>query len=395
MQSGEKLLVEKIEKGVVIDHITPCKGFLVFNIFNPDPDSTAVIAKNVPSRKYGRKDLVKIEGEYITSTLVNIIALIAPTATINIISDWKVKSKERVKPPEQLVGVIDCRNPACGSKGPSSVFTLQLNPILEHSSLRCSLCGYTYYYEDAVREITQKAHSGILVSRNRVKRELITLLIKKGGLRIHQSFRLKSGRVSPYFINMGALNDGESLAKLRWVFASYIALLLKEGLINDFDFVFGPAYKGINLASLTCEGLKEYYGINKRFLYDRKEVKNYGDVSMDGAIVGSEYFRPGQSILIVDDTITTGKTKVVSFERLSALGEHRIEAVVVAVDRQETAEEYGMSAVQYLEKTFSVKIFPILPASEIYEMIKRDLSPEERMAWVDYYNRYGVVKISP
>jgi orotate phosphoribosyltransferase len=359
VQSGEKLLVEKIEKGVVIDRITPCKGFLVYNIFNPDPDSTAVIAKNVPSRKYGRKDLVKIEGEYITSTLVNIIALIAPIATINIISDWKVKSKERVKPPEQLVGVIDCRNPACGSKGPSSVFTLQLNPILEHSSLRCSLCGYTYYYEDAVREITQKAHSGILVSRNRVKRELITLLIKKGGLRIHQSFRLKSGRVSPYFINMGALNDGDSLAKLRWVFASYIALLLKEGLINDFDFVFGPAYKGINLASLTCEGLKEYYGINKRFLYDRKEVKNYGDVSMDGAIVGSEYFRPGQSILIVDDTITTGKTKVVSFERLSALGEHRIEAVVVAVDRQETAEEYGMSAVQYLEKTFSVKIFPI------------------------------------
>jgi aspartate carbamoyltransferase regulatory subunit len=128
VQSGEKLLVEKIEKGVVIDHITPCKGFLVYNIFNPDPDSTAVIAKNVPSRKYGRKDLVKIEGEYITSTLVNIIALIAPTATINIISDWKVKSKERVKPPEQLVGVIDCRNPACGSKGPSSVFTLQLNP---------------------------------------------------------------------------------------------------------------------------------------------------------------------------------------------------------------------------------------------------------------------------
>jgi aspartate carbamoyltransferase regulatory subunit len=97
VQSGEKLLVEKIEKAVVIDHITPCKGFQVYNIFNPDPDSTAVIAKNVPSRKYGRKDLVKIEGEYITSTLVNIIALIGPTATINIISDWKVKSKERVK----------------------------------------------------------------------------------------------------------------------------------------------------------------------------------------------------------------------------------------------------------------------------------------------------------
>jgi len=149
--------------------------------------------------------------------------------------------------------------------------------------------------------VTQKAHSGILVSRNRDKRELITLLIKKGGLRIHQSFRLKSGRVSPYFINMGALNDGESLAKLRWVFGSYIALLLEEGLINDFDFVFGPAYKGINLASLTCEGLKEYYGINKRFLYDRKEVKNYGDVSMDGAI--AKYCGMSETSTVTDSSV--------------------------------------------------------------------------------------------
>jgi orotate phosphoribosyltransferase len=229
--------------------------------------------------------------------------------------------------------------------------------------------------------VTQKAHSGILVSRNRDKRELITLLIKKGGLRIHQSFRLKSGRVSPYFINMGALNDGESLAKLRWVFGSYIALLLEEGLINYFDFVFGPAYKGITLASLTCEGLKEYYGINKRFLYDRKEVKNYGDVSMDGAIVGSEYFRPGQSILIVSRRYDNDGEDQSCFLRETLLHRRAQDrSCVVAVDRQETAEEYGMSAVQYLEKTFSVKIFPILPASEIYEMIKRDLSPEERMA---------------
>ncbi|MCS7110282.1 MAG: phosphoribosyltransferase family protein, partial [Candidatus Caldarchaeum sp.] len=180
----------------------------------------------------------------------------------------------------------------------------------------------------------------------------------------------------------------------RWIFASYIALLLQEGLIEDFDFVFGPAYKAINLASLTCEGLKEYYAINKRFLYDRKEVKNYGDVAMDGSIVGSEYFSPGQKILIVDDTITTGKTKIASLNKLSTLGNPKIVAVVVAVDRQEVSEEGGLSAVEYLEKNLGVKIFPILPASTIYEMIKQDLSPEERTDWISYYNQYGVVKLS-
>ncbi|MEM4302757.1 MAG: orotate phosphoribosyltransferase [Candidatus Caldarchaeum sp.] len=392
--SEGKLLVQKIERGVVIDHITPCKGFLIYSIFNPDPDSTAVVAKNVPSQKYGRKDLVKIEGMYITSSLVNIIALISPTATINIIADSKVKSKERVKPPEEVVGVIDCRNPTCVSKGPSSRFVVQLNPELELSSLRCYYCGYTYYYDDAVKEITQKASSGILVSRSRVQRELLTLLVKKGGLRYHQQFTLKSGRVSPYFINVGALNDGESLAKLRWVFASYIAILLKDGLIEDFDFVFGPAYKGINIASLTCEGLREYYGINKRFLYDRKEVKSYGDVAMDGSIVGSEYFVEGQRILIVDDTITTGKTKIVSIERLASLGRHKVVGVIVAVDRQELSDEGGLGAVEFLERRLGVKVYSILPAATIYEMIKKELSGEERESWVKYYDRYGVVKLS-
>ncbi len=391
---GEKLLVQKIERRFVIDHITPCKGFLIYNIFSPDPDSTAVVAKNVPSKKYVRKDLVKIEGEYITSSLVNIIALISPTATINIISDWKVKTKERVKPPEEIVGVIDCRNPSCLSKGPNSRFSVQFNPRLELTNLRCQHCGYIYYYEDVVKEIMQKASSGILVSRSRIQRELLTLLVKKGGLRYHQEFRLKSGRISPYFINVGALNDGESLAKLRWIFASYIAILLKDGLIEDFDFVFGPAYKGINIASLTCEGLREYYGINKRFLYDRKEVKTYGDVSMDSSIVGSEYFVEGQRILIVDDTITTGKTKIASIQRLESLGKHRVVGIIVAVDRQEITDEDGVSAVEYLEKKLGVKVFCILPAATIYDMIKKELSPEEKKSWIEYYNKYGAVKLT-
>ncbi|MCS7137838.1 MAG: orotate phosphoribosyltransferase [Candidatus Caldarchaeum sp.] len=393
-QLEEKLLVQKIERGIVIDHIAPCKGFLIYNIFNPDPDSTAVVAKNVPSKKYGRKDLVKIEGEYITSSLVNIIGLISPTATINIIAESKVKSKQRVKPPEEVVGVIDCRNPSCMSKGPGSRFSVQLDQKLELSSLRCTQCGYTFYYEDAVKEITHKASSGILVSRSRVQRELLTLLINKGGLRYHQEFKLKSGRVSPYFINVGALNDGESLAKLRWVFASYAAMLLKDGFIEDFEYVFGPAYKGINIASLTCEGLREYYGMNKRFMYDRKEAKTYGDLSMDSSIVGSEYFVEGGRILIVDDTITTGKTKISSIERLESLGKHKVVAVIVAVDRQEMSDEEGLSAVEFLERKLGVKVFSILPASTIYDMIKKELSGEEKDMWVRYYDRYGVVKLS-
>ncbi|MEM4574226.1 MAG: phosphoribosyltransferase family protein, partial [Candidatus Caldarchaeum sp.] len=108
----------------------------------------------------------------------------------------------------------------------------------------------------------------------------------------------------------------------------------------------------------------------------------------------SEYYTPGRKILIVDDTVTTGQTKLASFQKLSRLGNPKIVGVVVAVDRQEVSEEEKTSAVEFLEKALGVKIFPILSATNIYEMVKHELSPEERAEWIKYYDGYGVVKLS-
>jgi len=239
------------------------------------------------------------------------------------------------------------------------------------------------------------------VSRGKIEQVFLEVLLKGGALRLQTSpdkpFTLKSGRPSPYFINLGALTDGESLAKLKWAFASYIALLMETGELSDFDYVFGPSYKGISLAALTCEGLNELYGMGKRYMYDRKEAKEYGDLSSDQVLVGAGYFRPGQRLLVVDDTITTGITKIETIEKLRLLGEHRVAGMVIAVDRQEAMGDKNnveeRSATQYMEEELGVKIHSIQNIQSIYGLIKDSLTPELKALWLDYYERYGVVKL--
>ncbi|HZW85406.1 MAG TPA: orotate phosphoribosyltransferase [Nitrososphaerales archaeon] len=391
-QESDKMLVGKIHDGIVIDHITPCKSSLIMRLLNPSADTTLVIAKNVPSTRFGTKDLLKIEGEFLTSIQIDMIALISPHATVNLIEGGKVKDKHVVKAPTRLVHMLDCENPKCSSKGQLSSFSVSVQEPIEHSYFDCTACGYRIFYKDGIEQILVKASDGILISKERIQKELLDLLVRKGGLRLGGGFTLKSGRQSPYFVNIGALTDGESLSKMRWVLAGFVWLIQSEGKISDFDFVFGPAYKGINLAALTCEGFKEYTGFNKRYLYDRKETKQYGDMRMDEQIVGAGYYKEGQKVLIVDDTITTGQTKVESIEKLSLLKGHELVGVVVFVDRQEVGDG-GKSAVQALEEKLGVKVYPILTARDIFSLVKTSLPPDQRAEWVSYYKKYGTAPL--
>jgi len=406
--SDRQLLVSKIENGVVIDHIPAGKAFLVLKLLKLDPAAQVLIALNVDSGRLGTKDLVKIEGTYLTSREIDLIALVAPSATLNIIQNWHVKEKRRIEIPRQVEGIFKCPNLLCPTNSkyapPRTRFTVEADGGVESTRLHCTYCGSTLYYGAVLDYMNSDAFTlegGGLVSKEKIEKVFLDLLLQKGALRLSPSaeepFILKSGRPSPYFVNLGALTDGESLAMLKWAFASYIALLLEQGSLADFDYVFGPSYKGISLAALACEGLKELYGMDKRYMYDRKEEKAYGDLSADKVIVGASYFRPGQRILVVDDTITTGTTKIETMEKLKLLGDHEIVGLVIAVDRQERmgdaeniAEE---SAVEYVEDEMRVKVYSIQNIKAIYGLINDSLDADMRRLWVEYYRKYGTVDL--
>ena len=230
-----------------------------------------------------------------------------------------------------------------------------------------------------------------------IKKRFIKMLLEKGALRIakgkEDSFTLKSGRKSPYFVNMGYLTDGEALQEVKRAYAGAAARMVEEGKLERFEFIFGPAYKGIPLGALMCEGLSELYGMNTKFLYDRKEEKAHGDKATDKSIVGANHFEKGGKILIVDDVITTGGTKLGVFKKLEELGEHKVVGVLVAIDRQEkmgdalNVEE--KSASQSIEENYGVKVYSIGTMRDIYEHFEKGMKLEVKEAWLEYKKKYG------
>ena len=237
------------------------------------------------------------------------------------------------------------------------------------------------------------------------KREFLDLLLKKNALKIAKDtnsfFKLKSGRMSPSFVSIGALTDGESLAMLKRSYSQTAMEGVQSGTLKDFQYVFGPAYKGINLCALTCEGLYENFGKNTCYLYDRKEEKAYGEATQgtdaSKVIVGAEKFVRGGSILLVDDVITTGQAKYEALEKIRLLGDYTIAGMVIAVDRQELMGEVqdsgSQSAVQALEAELGIKTVALLTMQEIFSLVKDTLGRDGRRAWIEYYEKYGAVEM--
>ncbi len=196
------------------------------------------------------------------------------------------------------------------------------------------------------------------------KNQFIDFLLETGSLRFGD-FTLKSGRKSPYFIQTGQFNDGEAVSKLGRFYAASIVDNFDE---NSFDIIFGPAYKGIPISVATTISLYRDFGINKGYAFDRKEAKNHGEASQQDAqsryILGSE-IKDGAKILLVDDVLTTARTKRDSINLLNSIAKNLYYAgLVIAVDRQEVNKD-GSDAVSSFELETGMRAEAIVTTNDI------------------------------
>ncbi|KAF9363679.1 hypothetical protein BGX34_003569 [Mortierella sp. NVP85] len=211
------------------------------------------------------------------------------------------------------------------------------------------------------------------------QREFIEFAILNNVLKFGE-FTLKSGRVSPYFLNAGLFNTGASLSKIG---KFYAAAVNDSGI--EHDVIFGPAYKGIPLACTTAIALADApYNKDTPYCFNRKEKKDHGE---GGSIVGSAL---KGKILVVDDVITAGTAIRESVQIIQECNAE-LAGVVVAVDRQEKAKDSERSAIQEVERDFGVKVKAIVTMSDIMEyMEETDRYQNELIKMREYRQTFGV-----
>ncbi len=210
--------------------------------------------------------------------------------------------------------------------------------------------------------------------------DFIEFIIQENALQFGE-FTLKSGRQSPYFFNIGHLCSGQALIKL----GQFYALALNNSQVT-YDVLFGPAYKGIPLAVATSMQLAEQYQKNIPYSFDRKEAKRHGE---GGMVVGAQLAQ--KQAMIIDDVITAGTQKRLAIEFIKENGGN-VSGVVIALDRQEKAENSDMSSVQQLEKTCHIPVISIANLDNVITYLKQ--YPNEHKQHLEtltaYQQKYGI-----
>lgn len=210
------------------------------------------------------------------------------------------------------------------------------------------------------------------------QREFIELALQRGVLKFGE-FTLKSGRVSPYFFNAGQFQTGEDLSRLG---DYYAAALTDSGI--DIDLLFGPAYKGIPLASATSIALYRNYQRNLPWVFNRKEAKDHGE---GGNLVGAPL--QGKT-LIIDDVITAGTAIREVMTILDAHPESSLCGVSVALDRQEKGQG-ERSAIQEIQDEYGIPVVSIITLTDLMQYIEQTPDLAEHLpAVAAYREQYGV-----
>ena len=153
--SEEQLIIRKIRDGIVIDHIPAGRALTVLKLLKITGKEgfRVALVMNVESRKLGTKDIIKIEGRELSREELSVIALVAPTATINIIRDYKVVAKFKVEIPDKIEGILRCLNSKCITNKPGEpiktrFITISRSPLI----IKCDYCG-TYYTESDIEQM--------------------------------------------------------------------------------------------------------------------------------------------------------------------------------------------------------------------------------------------------
>jgi len=208
--------------------------------------------------------------------------------------------------------------------------------------------------------------------------EFIEFAIKQEALCFGE-FTLKSGRVSPYFFNSGLFNDGESLQKLGLCYRQAIE---QSGV--EFDMLFGPAYKGIPLASAVAISYSTDQHRSLPYCFNRKEVKDHGEggLTMGAPLAGR--------VLLIDDVITAG-TSVKLSRQIIIAAEAKPVGIAIALDRQERGQG-KFSAIQEIEQEHEMKVISIISLDNLVEYLASRADMSKNLAKInEYRQQYGVI----
>lgn len=208
------------------------------------------------------------------------------------------------------------------------------------------------------------------------KREFIEFMMSADVLRFG-NFVTKSGRNTPYFVNTGNYRTGKQLATL----GKFYARLIHETLGDQFDAMFGPAYKGIPLAAVTASTLAQEYDLDEPYFFNRKEEKDHGE---GGSFVG---YKPvdGDRIILVEDVITAGTAVREVMPQIMSCGDVKVTDMFISVNRCEVGKDGEKTAVMEVKEQFGIDVHAIVTVQDIHEYLKEDPKYADVLAHMEQY----------
>ena len=221
------------------------------------------------------------------------------------------------------------------------------------------------------------------------KQEFIEFMVDSHVLKFGE-FTLKSGRKSPFFMNAGAYVTGSQLKKL----GEYYAKAIHDKYGDDFDVLFGPAYKGIPLSVVTAIAFSELYGKEIRYCSDRKEEKDHG--ADKGNFLGSK-LQDGDRVVMIEDVTTSGKSMEETVPKVRGAADVEIVGLMVSLDRMEVGKGGQKCALDEVKDLYGFETSAIVTMAEVTEYLynrpyKGEVIIDDTLkAAIDkYYEQYGV-----